>query len=138
LPQYHRKSAPIAHHDVFEAKEASAMNIFGRAVRRSVIVAATLAATAIGSLAVTAPAQARDSFSFGYSDGWSGFSVGVNDRGRDRWDRRDRWEHRDRWDRRDYWRHRDYRPRYYYPQRYRYVEPPPYYYAPRPYYYYGY
>ena len=81
-----------------------------------------------GALAVTAPAQARDSFSFGYSDGRSGLNVGVNDgrgryvdehRGRDwRWDRRAR---------------RYVPPPYYYypPPRY-FAPPPPDWYAPPP------
>jgi hypothetical protein len=124
-------------------------NIFGKTIRRSLAVAATLAVTALGSVAFTAPAEARDSFSFGYSNGYSGFSLGVSDyRGRydrhDRWDRRDyRRDHRHRHYGRDYHRHygRDYR-RYNYsdyrPRYYRYTPPPRYYYPPPRPYYYGY
>ena len=111
------------------------MKIFGKDIHRSLSVAAALAVTAFAALAFTAPAQARDSFAFGYSDGRSGFNLGVSDyRGRDRYDRYDRG------DRRDYRRHRHHGHRHYAPQRYRYVvAPPPYYYAPpRPYYDYGY
>lgn len=88
------------------------------------LAALALAAGIGGALTVSAPAQARDSFSLGYSDGRSGFNFGFTDgrgryvddyRGRDRhWDRRAR---------------RNAPPPYYYypPPRYRYVPPPRYY-----------
>lgn len=115
------------------------MKIFGKEISRPSTIAAALTVTMFATLAVTAPAQAHDSFAFGFSDGRSGFSLGATG-GRDRYDRNARWDRDDDRDHRDYRRHRYPAPRYYYPQGYRYVPPPPYYYypPPRPYYDYGY
>jgi len=80
-----------------------------------------------GAFAVTLPAkaEARESFSFGYSDGRRGLSFGIAD-GRGRYDR-DR-----RGDRRHYRRYVA-PPVYYYPPPRRYAPPPPvYYYYPPP------
>ncbi len=94
---------------------------------------AALVAGLGGVLAVAAPAQARESFSFGYTDGRSGLSLGIDDgsgryvddyRGRDGrrgWDR----DHR-----RD--RHWDSRARRYVAPPYYYYPPPPVWYAPPP------
>jgi hypothetical protein len=95
----------------------------------------TAAVALLGSgftLALPAKAEARESFSFGISDGRSGLSFGISD-GRGRYDRSDR-----RWDRRHYRRYTPPPVYYYPPPRRRYLPPPVYYYYPPPPVYYDY
>ena len=106
------------------------MKVFGKDVR-FFCFAAIPAIALLAGIGLTAPAQARDSFSFGYFGGNAGLSIEVSDRHRH--GRYDRHHHHDRYGRRDYRRHNHYAPRYYYPPpRYRYVPPAAFYYYPPP------